>query len=220
MAGRTCCSTARAPRKASKKLNDKEEAALEALAKEHGVSDGKKGGFGVTFHKDHYLLENLETAFKRDLALETTAELPSVVDMMLVAKFGENNGDTAAHIDLKDDKILKEAKAIEKEFSGLDSWLPAVLAGRGEMPKDDPAAMQLLVKFADEAGFDPRKGDDLGERAEKALDFLEKQDLIHQSLHPGKDDEGTSFLLFTERFMQRHACLRGKAWRGRSGQNR
>lgn len=189
-------------KKASKKLNDKEEAALEALAKEHGVTDGKKGGFGVTFRKDHYLLENLETAFKRDLALETTAELPSVVDMMLVARFGENNGDTAAHIDLKDDKILKEAKAIEKEFSDLDRWLPAVLAGRGEMPKDDPEAMRLLVKFADEAGFDPKKGDDLEERAEKALNYLEKQDLIHQSLHPGKDGEDSSFLLFTERFMQ------------------
>ena len=186
-------------KKAAKKLSNKEEDALEALAKEQGVK------IPSVFRGDlanKVRLERLETTFKRDLALETTAELPSVVDMMLVAKFGDDNGDTAVDIDLKDDKILKEAKALEKEFSELDRWLPAVLAGRGEMPKDDPEAMKLLVKFADEAGFDPKKGDDLGERAEKALKYLEKQNLIHKSLHPGKDDEDTSFLLFTERFMQ------------------
>ena len=161
---------------------------LEALADLHGIDD--KNGYD--------LLKKVSRVFKRDEALATTGQLPSVVDMMLVKDHGEGGSGPAAEIDLGDGALKKALAEYEQsEFTALDGWLPDALAGRGGVPSDDPEAMALLQRFAERMGF---KGDAPATPGQ-AIDFLKDSRAFNQALHQGRTGEDRSFLLFSDTFL-------------------
>ena len=161
---------------------------LEALADLHGIDD--KNGYD--------LLKKVSRVFKRDEALATAGELPSVVDMMLIKDHGEGGSSTAAGIDLGDGDLKRALAEYEKSaFTALDRWLPDALAGRGGVPSDDAEAMALLQRFAERMGF---KGDAQA-TPEQAIDFLKDSRGFNQALHPGRTGEDRSFLLFSDSFL-------------------
>ena len=124
-------------------LNDQQDADLLALAVLHGLEDRSER------------FRSLQTAFKRDVNLETAGRLPSVIDLMLVQHDGKESGSAPADIKVAGDDILGKAAELEKKgFGELDSWLPAALAGRSEVPFGDSRAMDLLADFAKEMGFE------------------------------------------------------------------
>lgn len=72
--------------------NAEQGAALEKLARVHGLEQ-----------KDARL-QAVTTAFQRDLALSTTGDLPTVVDMMLVRHDGKGDG-VALELKVENDDI-------------------------------------------------------------------------------------------------------------------
>ena len=167
-------------------LNDQQDADLLALAELHGLEDRSER------------FTSLQTAFKRDLNLETAGELPSVVDMMLVQHDSKESGSAADDIKVAGDDILGKAEELEKKgFGELDSWLPEALAGRGEVPFGDAKAMDLLADFAKEMGFEGAEGS----RPEDAFAFLKDSAVIDKAMHSGQTAPEKAYLLFSDSFL-------------------
>ncbi len=173
------------PKKAPKKPDAEQGAALEKLARAHGLE------------KKDARLRAVTTAYQRDLALATTGELPSVVDMMLVRHDGKGDG-VALELKVGNDDVNARAALYEaKGFGALDRWLPAALAGRGEVPTADAEAMDLFQRFAQNMGF--KGGADA--TPEAAFAYLDDSGVIKKALHPGSTDKEKSFLLFSDNFL-------------------
>ncbi len=186
--------------------------ALVVLAQALGVLNGVEAApvaigaiFGSTVSADLELkvlpgvspeaaFEAIEKAFELDSRLATAAGLPTVADIH--------------------DKYLRDADGgipFDPEWSRLDDWLPAYLAGEGEIPDDIMTSgdAELLLEFATATGWGNGVGGKLsllGEavgvaigglevtgatrgRLDEALAHLRDGRLLQRSLIPG-DFEG------------------------------
>ena len=162
---------------------------LKALAEQKGYGD----------KTDDVIYRKLTNDFKRDVILETTGELPSVVDMMLTKDYGKFSGKVAATIDLDGRDAKTVLAGYEKsEFTALDSWLPDALAGRGEVPTDDAEAMALFERFAERMGV----SGSATATPDKLIDSLSNSFAFRKSLREGSTRDETSFLLFSDTFLE------------------